>query len=258
MRTYKIMSCNLRCDSAGDGKNSFTNRKEYALERLTEYAPDVIGFQEIQPRMYDWLIENFSDYSFVGGGRGAKRDDEAVCVAFRRDKFYLCDAETFWLSATPDIPGSRYTGDQSGCPRICTSVMLKPRDGEAFRFYNVHTDHVGHVARVLAANQVLQKISYDNERSPMPFFVTGDFNATPDDLCIKTMLDYPAVKLVDLAEKSGGTFHGFGQYVKDEYKIDYIFAPADMKLEKLVVCRDMNEDGVFISDHYPIMADVSF
>ncbi len=257
MQNYKIMSCNLRCDCESDGINSFTNRRPFILEKLRKYSPDVIGFQEIRPRMYDWLIENFDEYTFVGGGRGRNRDDEAVCVAFRKDKFYLCDAETFWLSATPDIPGSRYTGDQSPCPRICTSVTLKPRGGDPFRFYNVHTDHVGKVARVLASNQVLQKISSDNEKSLMPFFVTGDFNAPPEDLCITTMLGYPAVKLVDLAEESGFTFHGFGQYADPVNKIDYIFAPADMKHGELVVCCD-EKDGVFISDHFPIMVEVTF
>ncbi len=256
MNTYKLMTCNLRTQAGCDGINQFTSRKEYAIERLHSYSPDVIGFQEIQPMMYNYLVDALDDYVIVGGGRGEKYDNEAVCIAFKRNKFYLYDCETFWLSATPNKPGSRYTGDQSVCPRICTWVTLKPRDGMPFRFYNVHTDHEGHVARVLASNQVLQKISENNSRAPMKSFITGDFNATPDDLCITTMTSYTGTPLVDLSAESGGTFHAFGK--REPVKIDYIFADADVKLESLTVCRDKREDGVYISDHYPVMAEVRF
>lgn len=254
MPICKIMTCNLRTDCASDGKNSFMNRRPYIAEKLAEYSPDVIGFQEIRPHMYSWLIENLGDYSVVGGGRGADRGDEAVCIAFKKSKFFLCDLETFWLSATPDLPGSRYSGDQSSCPRICTWVTLKPVDGQPFRVYNVHTDHVGKFARVLAANQVLQKLSENNQRAFMKSFITGDFNAQPDDLCITTMTSYAGTPLVDLTADSGLTFHGFGKCRAEQLKIDYIFADADTKCTKLTVCRD-ERDGVFISDHYPLMVE---
>ncbi len=256
MQTCKIMTCNLRTDCASDGINSFMNRRAFIAERLAAYSPDVIGFQEIRPHMYAWLVENLPDYYVVGSGRGVDRGDEAVCIAFRKSEFILCDLETFWLSATPDQPGSRYSGDQSPCPRVCTVVTLKPLNGSPFRVFNVHTDHVGKVARVLASNQVLQKLSELNERSPMPAFITGDFNADPDDLCITTMTNYSAVKLIDLTAGSGITFHEFGKrLVSGGIKIDYIFAGADTVCRSMTVCRD-ERDGVFISDHFPLIAEV--
>lgn len=255
MATIKIMTFNLRTISTSDGINNFPNRCPLILERLPEYSPDVIGFQEIQPPMYEWLVANLPDYYIVGGGRGAKRDNEAVCIAFKKDKFTLCDCETFWLSATPDIPGTRYSGDQSVCPRICTQVTLKPKDGDPFRVYNVHTDHVGHVARVLAANQVLQKISSDNGRSKMKLFVTGDFNAEPDDLCITTMINYGGTPIVDLTKDVGLTYHAYGSCFEENHKIDYIFADADTKCVSCVKLTDV-KDGVYLSDHYPVMATV--
>lgn len=255
MSEYKIMSFNMRTDCSSDGINSFAGRRGFIAEKLAEYSPDIIGCQEVRPHMYDWMIENLSEYYVVGGGRGSDRGDEAVCIAFKKNRFYLCDCQTFWLSATPDLPGSRYSGDQSACPRICTWATLKPRDGKSFRFYNVHTDHVGSVARVLASNQVLQKISENNQRSFMKTFVTGDFNAGPEDLCIKTMKEYKGTPLVDLSEDSGLTFHAFGQRFDENIKIDYIFADADTKCTDFKVCRDERE-GVYLSDHYPIMATV--
>ncbi len=255
MAQYKIMTFNMRTQVTGDGENQYLNRRPFIKEFIEREKPDVIGCQEIMPVMYDGMIEDFEDYYVVGAGRGSDLCNEAVCVAFRKDRFYLCDMDTFWLSATPRKPGSRYSGDQSGCPRICTCVTLKPRDGKAFRLYNVHTDHVGKVARILASNQVLQRVSADLAKNPMPFFITGDFNASPDDLCITTVTNYEPVKLVDLMEGCGCTFHGFGKYDNPEYKIDYIFAAADTKVVKTDVFKDKKGE-LHISDHFPLMATV--
>jgi endonuclease/exonuclease/phosphatase family metal-dependent hydrolase len=251
------MSFNMRTQVSNDGVNQFLNRKEFIAERLNEIKPDVIGCQEMKPVMYDWLVENLGDYYVVGGGRGINFDDEAVCIAFRKSRFTLFDCETFWLSPTPYKPGSRYSGDQSNCPRICTCVTLKPKDySKLIRVYNVHTDHVGVSARILASNQVLQKISENNSKLPAKTFITGDFNDTPESLCIKAILDYNNGSLIDLSADSGLTFHGFGKYYDRNSKIDYIFADAGTNCLSFEVFKDMKGE-LFLSDHYPIMATVS-
>jgi len=256
MSLLKIMSFNMRCQVKGDGEQQFLNRKEFIADWLAEVKPDIIGCQEVTPLMRDWMVKTLADYYIVGGGRGENFDSECVCIAFRKDNFVLYDCETFWLSPTPDTPGSRYTGDQSTCPRVCTWVTLKPKESPTpIRVYNVHTDHIGRFARVLAANQVLQKIGENNKKSKMKSFVTGDFNASPDDLCIKTMTDCPNLPLVDLAENSGRTFHGYGKYDNPENKIDYIFADAETKLIEFKKYEDMR-GGLYLSDHNPIMATV--
>ena len=249
------MTFNMRTHCETDGVNNFFNRAPFISEWLHRVRPDIIGMQEVKPCMYTRLLADLEDYVIVGGGRGADLGDEAVPIAFRRDAFFLTDLATFWLSAEPHTPGSRYTGDQSGCPRICTSVTLKPVDGEPFRVYNVHTDHVGEYARVLASNQVLQKIDEDNLLSPMPTFITGDFNAYPDTLCIKTIIGYRGGFFTDLTANVGGTFHDFGRREKEE-KIDYIFAEKGVKCLSCEKLTDHREDGVWLSDHYPVMAEV--
>lgn len=256
MQTCKIMTFNMRTQTTNDGDNQFFLRAPYIKERLDAIKPDVIGMQEVQPVMYERLIADLPDYYIVGGGRGRDRGDEAVCVAFLKERFTLCDLETFWLSATPHTPGSRYTGDQSGCPRVCTVLTLKPKDGEPFRVYNMHTDHVGKVARVLASNQMLQKLDENNLLSSMPAIVTGDFNAEPDDLCITTVTNYKGGELVDISADVGGTFHDYGRC--EPIKIDYIFADRSVKCISCEAVRDRREDGLWLSDHYPVMATVEF
>ena len=252
----KLMTFNMRTQTTSDGENQFLNRKEFIADKLNEVKPDVIGCQEMQPIMMSWLVSAMDDYYVVGGGRGANFDNEAVCIAYRKDRFALYNCETFWLSPTPSVPGSRYSGDQSGCPRVCTWVMLKPLDGgKPFRFYNVHTDHVGDYARVLACNQVLQKISENNNIMKLPTFVTGDFNDRPDSMSIKTMKTCPGIPRVDLTEASGQTFHAYGKRNDSTCKIDYIFADAGTKCLDMQVLTDKRGE-LYLSDHYPLMATV--
>ncbi len=251
----KIMSFNMRTQCEADGINSFLNREAFIAEWLNAVKPDVIGAQEIMPVMRDWMVDTLDDYYVVGGGRGKNYDNEGVCVAFRKDAFVLYDCETFWLSPTPHEPGSRYDADQSSCPRVVTWVTLKPKNGAPFRFYNIHTDHVGKVARALACCQLLQKIDGNNANRPMKSFVTGDFNAMPDNDCIKEMTAYRDSALVDLSADSGETFHGFGKRLGEGIKIDYIFADRGTKVLSFDVFRD-ERNGQWLSDHYPIMATV--
>ncbi len=253
MYTLKIMTFNICV--GGIANNRYPDRRAYVKEFIERQQPDVIGFQEASLPIREALVEDLTDYYIIGGGRDANYEGEAVSIAFRKDKFTLFDCETFWLSNTPNIAGSRYAIDQSACPRVCTWATLKPKAGKPFRFYNVHTDHVGEIARIQAATQVIQKIAENNSRCPMPSYVTGDFNERPDCGCIKTMLSCTAIPLVDLMADCGATFHNFDRRNDPTFKIDYIFAPAGtkcLKAEKLTEKRD----GLWLSDHYPLMATI--
>ena len=64
----KICSYNLRMDNPVDGINAFSNRAPFVAEKLAQYKPDVIGFQEVRPHMRRWLEENLKDYTIIGTG----------------------------------------------------------------------------------------------------------------------------------------------------------------------------------------------
>lgn len=246
----KIMSFNMRYDNAADGENAFPHRRERILDCLDEARADVIGFQEITPAMRAWLVESLTDYYTVGGARNANHTGEASLIAFRKDSLVLLSCDTLMLSSTPRVLGSRYDGsDQSGCPRVYTRVCLKHRDiAEPFYVYNVHTDHKGSVARALASSQLLQDITSHGA----PFFMTGDFNATPDAPEIQMITACRARAIVDATADIGGTFHGFGA-LETPTKIDYIFTDAAIKTIA-AACIDDNPAASrpYISDHYPI------
>jgi Metal-dependent hydrolase len=252
-QTIKVFTYNLRCDVDGDGINAFRRRHPYVKQRLEAHKPDIIGFQEILPHMRDWLCSNLDGYTVVGIGRDNDLQGESNVIAYRTNLFTLISLDTFWLSDTPAVPGSRFSTDQSSCPRICTCATLKHnKSDDMFRFYNTHLDHVGPMAQIQGLSEILQRISKDNGTAKMPYILTGDFNNTPDSALIKSALAYKSGEMKDSTEGTGGTYHGFGR-IDNPGKIDYIFTDAPFDPSKSAVITD-SQDGVFMSDHYPVVA----
>lgn len=251
----KICTYNLRMENPDDGINVFSNRAPFIKERLAEYAPDVIGFQEVRPHMRRWLEENLPDYTIIGTGRGEDFLDESNVIAYRTDKFLTMALDTFWLSDTPYVPGSRYSTDQSDCPRICTCAVLLLRDTtKRLRVYNTHLDHVGNVARVQGIEAILGRIAMDEQRYPgTQLVLMGDFNAEPDHMVMRAIA-MEADNLVDTTRSIPYTFHNY-EPEKMQAKIDYIFTNGPWIEESTVAFTDCR-DGVYLSDHYPVMTEI--
>jgi endonuclease/exonuclease/phosphatase family metal-dependent hydrolase len=264
MAKLKVMSFNLRNETPSDGINDLVNRKGKILDVIATEAPDLIGFQEARDGTRAWLRDTLTDYVVVGCGRYADYRGESAPLAFRKDKFEMVSMESFWLSSTPNIPATIYAGsDQSNCPRIATAVVLKPIESESLLlFINTHADHLGAMARTLASAQLLEYMS----KKGLPCILTGDFNATPDTTEMKMLTASDAFQMVDATVKLGGTFHGFGTLLTDEYylktfggvspKIDYIFTNLPTDPDESYAVEDKHEDGIYISDHQPVVAFV--
>lgn len=244
---------NLRCDTPADGGNSFQHRKGFILDKLAAEAPDVVGFQELTPPMREWLERYLPQYHFAGHGRGADYQDEANCVAYRKETLELLALDCFWLSPTPTVPGSRYEG-QSPCPRICVCTVLKHKKSRRpFRFYNTHLDHEGEEAQAKGLRQILARIAADQTQSPLPVVLTGDFNFTPQSPNGGIVAACAQPRLIDLAAKIPGTYHEFGRIAP--MKIDYLYVDESLsaRAEPARAWEDVH-DGVTLSDHYPLCA----
>ena len=239
----KIVTFNLRCNIKGDGINMFDIRKGLILDKITNERPDIIGFQELLPSMRGFLRKHLTEYTIVGRSRSEDYTGEHVDIAFRTETIDIFELEYFWLSPTPDIPGSRYE-EQSSCPRITTAGIFKHVGSKTpFRVYNTHLDHVGEGARVLGMKQILDRIVFD-----MPVFVTGDMNALPDSDAIRIARN----KLTDLTENITSSFHGYGKH--DNHKIDYIFSDFKTAINPFETVAWTDEvNGVYLSDHYPLL-----
>lgn len=242
------MTFNLRIPVEADGVNYFPNRKERILACIREEAPDIIGFQEAGDDSRAFLRDSLSkDYAIVGCGRRKDYRGESTPIAYRKDRLELVNLSTRFLSDTPNVPGSRYqNSDQSGCPRLFVDAELSAEGSETtFHFINTHLDHKGREARLLGMKQIL---SYA-ETCAGALILTGDMNAHPEEACIAAAKEWG---LSDTAEQVTHTFHNFGKV--SECRIDYIFTNAPFENGRCVA--DAPVDGVYISDHYPMVADV--
>lgn len=248
-----VLTYNLRMDNRGDGENYFFNRAPFILATLQARKPDVICFQEATPPILEWLRANLYDYTVAGTGRGADLSDEANPIAFRKDLFELFSLDQFWLSPTPHLPGSRY-GEQSPCPRICMTAVLRVKsDSSLIRIYNTHLDHVSEKARTLGMNSILERMADDARAMDLPSVLCGDMNASPSEACIKGAL---AFGLGDFTSSVKHSFHDFGRMTTD-LKIDYVFGNAQTDCREIRVW-DMQKGSLWLSDHYPILCEVTF
>ena len=270
----KIVSFNIRTRWDNDGINSFIHRIGLIYEKINEELPEVIALQEVTEKHIDVLRKLFPDYSFVGSGRLENRDGDGLYTAFLKSKVECLKERVFWLSDTPDVPGSRFKS-QSIYPRICVYIRLMNRaTKEEFDFYNVHLDYlgmVGHTAppskeevpedfdfenfenpRKLALETLFAEMKKDNEECEK--IILGDFNATMEDEALNIV---SREGFEDLTQNEGPTFHNFGK-PESLIKIDYIFAKSTLikRVKGASLWRD-EKNGIYLSDHYPVAVEIN-
>ena len=94
----------------------------------------------------------------------------------------------------------------------------------------------------------------------MHFVITGDMNALPGTKEIQAFTapcPVAGAPVQDLTENLTGTFHKFGAYAEAQMsKIDYIFTDLSADKTESYRVEDTPVDGVYISDHFPVVAFV--
>ena len=99
-------------------------------------------------------------------------------VCYLKKRFDLVKGGTFWLSATPDKPGSRSWG--TSLPRACSWALLRDKvSGKRLCFANAHTDHKSGEARVNGVKVVASRL--DKVREGAPVVLVGDHNCTDNE-----------------------------------------------------------------------------
>ncbi len=266
----RVMSFNIRYGTANDGDNHWRHRREMVFQVLRDHRPDVVGLQEALRFQIDEMHEAVAGYGEIAVGRDDGKDaGEASGILYRTARLEVDEHGTFWLSDTPEVPGSRHWGNN--ITRICTWARLRDRQtGAMFYLFNTHLDHQSQPARERGAELIVQRI---NRRAhPDPIMLTGDLNAgegnpavrylkgeqtavpaKPDDSApVPPLVDTFRVLHPDAAP--AGTFNGFvGK--RDGEKIDYILCSPEWQVVDAAIVDD-NQDGRYPSDHFPVTAVV--
>ncbi len=254
-----VATFNLRMDTPNDKENAWPNRKEMVKSLVLFHQFDIFGTQEGFKHQLDGILET-GKYAYVGEGREDGKDaGEHSAILYDKERFKVLDQGNFWYSETPDVPGKGW--DATCCNRICSWGKFKDKvSGKIFYFFNSHFDHQGKVARRESAKLLLERMKAIAGNST--FFCTGDFNAAPEDEPIQII--YADGTLIDSKKVSKqppygpeGTFTGYKFDAPMTQRIDYIFVSKDVTVNKYGVLTD-SQYGRFPSDHFPVIANVSF
>ena len=207
----RVMTFNIRYASAPDGENAWAKRRELVVSTIEGFDPDVLGLQEAEQSQIDALAQALPDMCSIGVGREANGGGEYSAIFYRRSRFDLMAADTFWLSATPEAPGSRTWGN--ALPRIVTWARLLDRtDRRRFSVFNTHWDHQSEPARVASAALLAERVAA-RVAAGDPVLVTGDFNSAEDSPAILSLTrhgDLVSDTFRRIHEKEvAGTAHGF-------------------------------------------------
>ena len=252
----KVMTYNIRYDNPGDGINQWSNRKEKVFALIRKYDPAVLGVQEALHHQLEDITRALPEYAFVGVGRDdGKQKGEFSALLFKKEKFEMLAENTFWLSETPEVPGSKDW--DAAITRVATWARLRHRDsGNEFLVINTHFDHIGKVARKESA--MLLKSRAEILAKDAPVIITGDFNCTREDAPYQVMMERTGLLLNDPSPADPpGTFCNFGVGAMTCQPIDYIFPSKEWKVDTYQVISD-NDGKNYPSDHLPVMINVSY
>ena len=258
----KLVTFNIRIESPMETQqvNNFIHRAGGILEKIHQEAPDVICFQEVTNLIRDFLRRHLTDYTMYGHGREADCTGESCVVAVKNGMFELLNCDTFWLSDTPDVPGSKFPEGQSRFPRICTVVrLLRCCDKQIFTIYNTHLDFFTDEVSLAGMKLVFQRVQEDRRKWDTPFFITGDLNSMPDSPTITYANRFTNPAVADLTASIPCTNHDFGLFHPKSAKIDYIFTDEQTAktVQDVYIWDDVNA-GIYLSDHYPVCAVLDF
>ncbi len=256
--TLDVMSFNIRLD-VDDGSNSWVYRKPIVEDYLNDLLPDIIGFQESLENQVRDLDEMLEDYDWVGDGRAEDLGGEACPVFFNRNVFELLDYDTFWLSDTPQIPGSKEPGAEF--PRVVTWVQLEHREtGQVVYFFNTHFSHVSAEARAAATDIMSEKmatIAGDHLTiavGDLNFEIDGDEYVNFSEVVNTNNNLDNVMNVADEVNIGETTFNGFR--LGTQRIIDFIFISEDFEATFFQV-DEVIRNGVFISDHWPLRATIT-
>lgn len=255
----RVMTYNIRYNNPSD--TAWVDRRPRVASMIRFHRPDVVGTQEGQLHQLMDLEDRLPGYEWIGVGRKSG-GDEFSALFYRTDRLELLEHDTFWLSTTPEEPGS--TGWDAALPRIATWARFRNREtGTVFVVLNTHFDHKGETARVESARLIVQRIP--DLAGSVPAVVTGDFNAEPTDEPIRVLTDPDAplplrdAKAVSETPHHGplSTFNDFSPTVLPGRRIDYVFVSPGVQVRRHGHLSD-RWGGGFPSDHLPVMVDLEF
>ena len=266
----KVFSLNILGDTgAASSSNSnawrYTGgppRRDRAVRVIADEAPDIAGIQEVETnQVYDLTHTNaLSAYGWFGAGRddGLSAGQHEL-IFYRSARFVRRDAGVFWLSLTPDTPGSRHP-DASQVRIAVWARLLDRQSGRSLLVLSTHWDYTSGTARQYSAELVRSRIA--SLATNAYALLTGDCNMEPDDPAYSILRGTANLRslqirdayrqVLPVEQPDELTRHSFtGDTVGR--RIDYIFHTDEFTAQAAAIVRT-SYGSLYPSDHYPVSA----
>jgi len=252
----RIMTFNLRFDTAIDGPNAWEFRKELVAEVILTHRPDLLGTQEGTVPQLEYLETKLPGYQALTAHREVDRTCQYPTIFYRGEELEVKASGEFWLSETPEVHRSKSW--DSAFPRMVTYGLFREagRDQD-FYFINTHLDHVSAMARLHGARMIREHFWRFN----LPLILAGDFNEPPDSPVYREFIN-GASPLADTwrarhpAGQETVTQHSFDGVPRGD-RIDWILVTPPFRVQRVAVVT-ANQEGRYPSDHFPYEAEVDY
>ena len=257
----RVMTFNVRYDTPSDGPNAWPHRRDWVAALIRFHDADVVGVQEALLRQLTDLDARLPGFARVGVGRADGRTGgEFSAILYRADRLEVLDSGTFWLSPTPEAPGSK--GWDAAIERVATWARFRDRrTGCRHVHLNTHFDHVGEQARQASARLLRRRLAVLGQG--LPVVVTGDLNSDPGSAAYRILtrdtLTDALAPLADAFYASRTTHYGptstWTEFraIEPGRRIDYVLVSPAVTVLAHGILPD-SWDGRFPSDHLPVLA----
>ncbi|HJQ80643.1 MAG TPA: endonuclease/exonuclease/phosphatase family protein, partial [Lacipirellulaceae bacterium] len=237
-------------------------RRERAIRVIRESLPDILGVQEARHLQIEDLQSALREFDFYGIGRDdGKTEGEYSGIFYLKDRFRELDAGSFWLSATPEKPGTTFYTAPDAVPRIASWVRLADsKSGREIFVLNMHWDHISVPAREQSAQLVRRRLT--DLAEGLPAIVMGDLNAPEDSKAVTELVGAKGAtgrRLVDSFRavhpertREESTFSAWSGRTAGS-RIDFILHTDEFTPTAASIVRS-SYDGHWPSDHYPVAA----
>jgi len=258
-QSLKLMTYNIRLDISSDGQNNWTHRKSFCMGQIQFYDPDIFGVQEAKPNQVIDIATKLPQYDSVGIGREGIGKGESSAIYYKKERFEIIQANTFWLSETPNEISR---GCDAAYNRVCTYALLKDSQTKQLVWvFNTHLDHLGNEARSKGIELILSKIASLNAKG-YPVIFMGDFNSEPQEeriIALKKVMDDCSEVSQETPFGPSATFNDFNYNTGATRRIDYIFISkkGNLKVKKYAVLTDAINLH-YPSDHFPVYVEINF
>ncbi|WMJ68805.1 endonuclease/exonuclease/phosphatase family protein [Stenotrophomonas sp. 24(2023)] len=244
-----VMSFNVRTPADTAPGKRWEDRRDAMVKVIRDAHPAVVGTQELVQAQADYLVAHLPGYRWFGEGRRGGHGDEHMGVFYDTAVLAVEDSGNYWLSDTPEVPGSITWGNLY--PRMVTwAVFRRLEDGRRFYFMDTHLPYrdEDEPRRVKGAHLIATRLA---QLPPdLPVVVTGDFNSEPGGTTYAAFTRVLQDTRTQVAAPQGPrlTFHDFTGTPTAE--LDWVLVRGFRAREFATL--DTRVDGILPSDHFPL------